>query len=78
MISFKVLFTPGRSGTAFLAQVFGLGEYTKRAMHLHDGQLVSHENLSSREIPVPYMKKHGVDDPRPSHAAPKAVHTPGD
>lgn len=54
------LFTTGRTGTAFLSQIFGMKEYNgKRQISINDGVLVSHELFS--DYPIREIKKFGVN-----------------
>ena len=52
------LFTSGRTGTAFLSQIFGMKQYNgKRQIAINDGVLVSHELFS--DYPIAEIKKIG-------------------
>lgn len=55
------VFSPGRTGTGYLSQIFG-GEYSKRAMHINKDALVTHESWSEIKFLIKKIKEVGYTE----------------
>jgi len=64
MNDFICLFTPGRSGTAWITQVFGKCNWEKRKLYVNDNNIVTHESWETHKIPIPEIKQYGLNDNR--------------
>lgn len=54
-----LVFATGRTGTAFLSQVYGHGEYNKNSLHYKNKNLIAHEFISANSLPIKRLKQVG-------------------